>query len=225
MDQPGLDVADHRQALDALRRINQFSAGARALWPWVRGFCQDRRNQGDPTPVRLLDVATGGGDLPVQLWKKAQRQGLPLEVAGCDKSALAVEYAQSHAQNARAEATFFTHDVVADPLPTGYDVVTSSLFLHHLDEPEALEVLRALGNAGELVLVDDLRRGAVGWALAYVGVRVLSRSRVAHVDGPLSVEGAFTPAEARALAVRAGWVDVEVRSRWPCRFVLIGRRA
>jgi hypothetical protein len=79
-------------------------------------------------------------------------------------------------------------------------------------------------SAGELVLIDDLRRGAAGWALAYLGTRLLSRSRVARVDGPISVEGAFTGEEAVALARRAGWRDVQVRPHWPFRFLMIGRR-
>ena len=36
MDQPGLDEAAHRQALEALRRVNALSAGDRAVWPLVR---------------------------------------------------------------------------------------------------------------------------------------------------------------------------------------------
>jgi SAM-dependent methyltransferase len=225
MDQPGLDAVAHRQALDALRRVNALSAGAQAVWPLIRDFCRERRRRGDRRPVRLLDLATGGGDLPVRLWKRARREDLDLEIAGCDRSALAVEHATDHARGARADVAFFEHDVLAQPLPAGYDVLTTSLFLHHLDEPEAVGLLRAMGSAGELVLVDDLRRGPAGWVLAYAGVRLLSRSTVAHVDGPRSVEGAFTCDEARELARQAGWTNFEVRPRWPCRFLLVGRRA
>lgn len=225
MDQPGLDLREHREALEALRRVNLVSAGVSALWPLVRDFCLDRRARGDKTPVRLLDVATGGGDLPIRLWKKARRAGLALEVAGCDRSPLAIDLARELAQRSGADVTFFTQDAIAQPLPGGYNILTSSLFLHHLDEPEALAFLRSLGKAGELVVVDDLRRGALGWAMAYLGLRLLSRSKVAHDDGPISVEGAFTPEEARALAVEAGWGEVQARNRWPCRFLLVGRRS
>jgi 2-polyprenyl-3-methyl-5-hydroxy-6-metoxy-1,4-benzoquinol methylase len=223
MDQSGLDDAEHRQALDALRRINRLSGGDQALWPLIQDYCRGRRDSHDMRPVRLLDVATGGGDLPVRLWKKARRAGLNLEVAGCDRSTLAVEYAQAHAGREQADVIFFRYDAIAEALPAGYHILISSLFLHHLSEPEVLGFLRALGSAGELVLIDDLRRGLVGWVLAYLGIRLLSRSRVARVDGPISVEGAFTCDEALALARQAGWNNVEVRSRWPCRFLMIGR--
>ena len=225
MDQPGLDDVEHRLALDALGRINRLSGGTRAFWPAIRDFCRQRQGGTSNPAVRLLDVATGGGDLPIRLWKQARREGLNLEIAGCDRSPLAIRYAQAQASRHGAEVTFMEHDVIASPLPLGYNIYMSSLFLHHLEEPDAVSLLRAMGEAGQLVLIDDLRRGPIGWALAYAGTRLLSRSRVAQGDGPLSVEGAFTIDEARALARQADWSDFEVRSRWPCRFLMIGRRS
>jgi 2-polyprenyl-3-methyl-5-hydroxy-6-metoxy-1,4-benzoquinol methylase len=225
LDQPGLGDDEHRGALDALGRINRLSGTAGAFWPWVRDECRRRRDSGEASPLRLLDFATGGGDLPVALWKRARREGLSLETAGCDRSPLAVERARALARAERADATFFTHDAIAEPIPAGYHVLASSLFLHHLEEPEALGFLRALISAGALVLIDDLRRGAAGWTVAYLGTRLLSRSRVAQVDGPISVEGAFTCEEALALARRAGWHDVQLRPHWPFRYLMIGRRS
>jgi hypothetical protein len=100
-----------------------------------------------------------------------------------------------------------------------------SLFLHHLDEPQAVELLRRMSeSARHLVLVNDLIRGRLGYALAWLGTRLLTRSRVVHVDGPLSVEGAFTRAEALELAERAGLHGATIVRRWPCRFLLTWQR-
>ena len=102
--------------------------------------------------------------------------------------------------------TFFQLDVFDAPIPNGYDIITCSLFLHHLDEEQAIAVLRKMRDAaGQLALVNDLRRCRSGWLLACAGVRILTRSPTVHVDAQLSVEGAFTPQEALALAHRAGW--------------------
>ena len=43
--------------------------------------------------LRVLDVATGGGDVPIHLWSKARRAGLDLRIAGCDRNPSAVEFA------------------------------------------------------------------------------------------------------------------------------------
>ncbi|MGL4465630.1 MAG: nucleotide-binding protein, partial [Planctomycetia bacterium] len=71
----------------------------------------------------------------------------------------------------------------------------------------------------------DLVRSPVGYVLAWVGARVLSRSPVVHVDGPRSVAGAFTPTELLALAEEAGLVGGKVLPRIPERFVFVWRRS
>jgi 2-polyprenyl-3-methyl-5-hydroxy-6-metoxy-1,4-benzoquinol methylase len=225
MDQPGLDHGQHHRALNAIARVNWISGSGRILWPSIRALCDERSRAGDLRPVRLLDVATGGGDVPVALWRRAKRRGISLEVAGCDVSATAVEHACKYAATRGAEARFFQCDVLADPLPEGYDVITCSLFLHHLDEEQALVLLRKMREAaGNLALVNDLTRGRLGWLAAYLGSRIITRSPVVHVDAPLSVEGAFTPDEALELARRAGWDGAQVRRKFPFRYLLSWRR-
>jgi hypothetical protein len=77
--------------------------------------------------------------------------------------------------------------------------------------------------ARRLVLINDLRRSAGGWLLAYVGTRLLSASPVVHTDGPRSVAAAFTPVELRQLAERAGLAGATVVRRWPFRLLLTWR--
>jgi 2-polyprenyl-3-methyl-5-hydroxy-6-metoxy-1,4-benzoquinol methylase len=225
MDQPGLDRRQHHRALNAIARVNWISGSGRILWPAIRALCDERRPAGDLRPVRLLDVATGGGDVPVALWCRAKQRRIPLEVAGCDVSPTAIEHARNYASERGVEASFFQLDVLADPLPEGYDVITTSLFLHHLNEEQALVLLRKMRQAaGRLALVNDLARGRLGWWAAYVGSRIITRSPVVHVDAPLSVEGAFTPGEALELARRAGWDGAKVRRKFPYRYLLSWRR-
>lgn len=221
MDQPGLAEQEHIAALRGLARINWWSGSARLLWPPIRDLARENPSR----PLRVLDVATGGGDVPIRLWRRARQAGLPIQVDGCDRSSTAVGHATRNAEHRRADVRFFPLDALNEPLPSGFDVVVSSLFLHHLTEEQAVELLRRTGEAANrLVLINDLARSRAGYALAYAGTRLLSRSWVAHVDGPRSVEAAFTPAEALALAQRAGLTGATVARRWPCRFLLTWRR-
>jgi hypothetical protein len=110
---------------------------------------------------------------------------------------------------------------LSESIPTGYDVITSSLFLHHLDETSARSFLKnAADAAGRLLLVNDLVRGWLGYALAWAGCRVVSASPVVWHDGPISVASAFTPVEARDLAESAGLTGARVSRHWPCRMLM-----
>jgi hypothetical protein len=221
MDQPGLDRELLYNALAGLERINRWSRSTDILWPAIKAVA---RTAGT-SPVTLLDVATGAGDIPIGIWHRAQRAGLALCLAGCDQSPQTVEYARRRAIQAGADVCFFEQDVIAGGIPGEYDIVTSSLFLHHLDEKRAIELLgRMAGAARRLVLVNDLVRGRTGFLLAWLGARLLTSSKVVHVDAPRSVEGAFTPIEARSLADHAGLTGATVRRKWPCRFLLSWER-
>jgi 2-polyprenyl-3-methyl-5-hydroxy-6-metoxy-1,4-benzoquinol methylase len=221
MDDPGLDPAVHRRALAGLVRLNAWSGSVNILWPSIR----DLARSGNGRSIRILDVATGAGDVPIGLWRLAARAGIPVEIHGCDLSPVAVAEAEERARTAGAAVTFFRHDALREPLPRGFDVVTCSLFLHHLSETDAVTLLAALGRAaGRLVLVNDLARGQWNLALVWLATRLLTRSPVVRADGPLSVRAAFTPAEALRLADQAGLAGATVRRRWPCRFLLSWRR-
>jgi hypothetical protein len=121
----------------------------------------------------------------------------------------------------QARVGFFVHDALIGELPGGYDAVLCSLFLHHLEADQAVQLLRQMAQAaGRLVLVNDLVRSTAGYLAAYAGTRLLSRSPVVHIDGPRSVEGAFSPAEVRVLAYRAGLRRARVELCWPWRYLL-----
>lgn len=221
MDRPDLDVDSHRLALRGLARINWWSGSVRILWPELAALAKRL----SPSPLRVLDIASGGGDVPIGLWRKARRAGFSFVVEGCDISGQAVEYARARAKQMEADVAFRCRDALADEIAPAYDAVISSLFLHHLEEDQASQLLRRMaGAARTLVLVNDLARGAFGFLLAFLGTRVLSRSHVVHVDGPRSVESAFTPEEARELAERAGLHGATVVRRWPARLLLSWRR-
>lgn len=214
MDEAGLDPAEHRRALAGLRRINAWSGTVGAIWPLVRDRCRSATRG-----LRLLDLACGGGEVAIGLRRRARREGLALDVTGCDRSPVAVAAARA----ASTDVSFEVRDVIADGVPRGYDVLLSTLFLHHLDAGTARAFLHHMADSGAgLLIVDDLARELGGWVLAWAGSRVLSRSWVVHVDALRSVEAAFKPAEAEALAREAGWGRVEVRRHWPARYQLVG---
>ncbi len=218
MDSPGLDETLHSGALDGLRRINGWTRSSAPLWGAIRQFERSIPN----VALRVLDVGCGGGDLLVRLERRARARGSRIDFEGCDANRFAVEYARRHADRSGADGLrFFRHDVLDRPLPDGYDIVMCSLFLHHFDNGDAVRVLARLNAAAErCVIVQDLCRTWSGYVLAWVGCRVLARSPVVHVDGPLSVAGAFTPDEARDLARQAGMARIHVRRVFPQRFIL-----
>jgi SAM-dependent methyltransferase len=215
MDSPELDRARHFLALDALARINAVSLSAQRVWTEVK-----RLSGRGVNPVRVLDVACGGGDVLHAVSRRAMRSGTRVELHGCDMSSVALERARAQGGDA-PHVTFHEIDVLHAPLPAGYDVLCSSLFLHHLTRDQAVRLLRVMaGAAGSVLLVQDLRRTRLGYIYARIALGVLTRSDVARHDGLVSVAAAFTVNEANEICREAGLSGAEVRSCWPQRFTL-----
>lgn len=220
MDAPTLDRARHLDALEALARVNAVSFSAGRVWTEVV-----RLSRAGVTPVRVLDIACGGGDVLLSVARRAHRAELGVDLHGCDQSSVALERARAQGGDALG-LTFHEMDVLGEPIPRGYDLICSSLFLHHLTREDAIRLLSSMAAASEgVVLVQDLRRTRLGHFFAWVGLGLLTRSDVARHDGLVSVAAAFTMNEVRDLCRAAGLADAEIRSCWPQRFSLTWRRA
>lgn len=220
-DQPDLHPERLRHALSGLARLNFLSATARPYFRPLRALQGELRLE----RLRILDLACGGGDVTIALWQRAMRAGLDWRLAGCDLNPLSVEAARARARQAAADVHFFVHDLLARPVPTSFDAVICSLFLHHLDEAEAVALLRSLASLGtRLILIHDLDRSRIGLTLAYLASRLVTRSPVIHTDAPRSVRAAFRPSEALALAAEAGLHGATIHRCWPWRWLLAWRR-
>lgn len=219
MDQPGLDAESHHRALRGLDRLNRVSRAADGVISAI-----SRWLPADGRMLRVLDLATGGGALPIALTRWAQHQNIAMEADGCDISQVAISHATDDAKNTGfPNLRYFKLDVVHDPLPQGYDVMICSLFLHHLSDDACVAVLRKAAQAARLVVVNELSRSPSSLAMVWLGSRMLSRSHVVHVDALRSVRAAFTPDELRELAQRAGLKQVSMRHCFPARLLMTGQ--
>jgi 2-polyprenyl-3-methyl-5-hydroxy-6-metoxy-1,4-benzoquinol methylase len=219
MDQPELDPEEHRRALIGLARLNRVSGSVGVVWPAVAAAARAAKR-----PLRVLDLATGSGDVPLGLWRRASRRGHIEEIVAVDISAQAVETANRSAAH-RAAVRFMTLDVLNDPLPKGFDVVMTSLFLHHLERCQAVALLANMAAAArQLVLVNDLVRSRGNLFLVALAARLLTTSRVVRTDASLSVRAAFTVPELRTLAQEAGLLGGTISRRFPCRMLLEWRK-
>ena len=219
MDQPELDPAEHARALRGLRRINAISRSSLGLLRSLQALHSTASK-----PISVLELACGGGDIAIDLDRMARRSGLALEIRACDLNPEAIRLARANAQCRGGQVEFSVADALAEPGQDRVDVVYCTLFAHHLPDDAVVSLFRVMAaRANHLVIVDDLIRSRLGYALAWAGTRLLSRSWVVHTDGPLSVRAAFTPQELLKLAERAGLSGAELQRFWPERQRLIWR--
>jgi 2-polyprenyl-3-methyl-5-hydroxy-6-metoxy-1,4-benzoquinol methylase len=222
MDDPQLDPKRHQAALRGLERLNTFSAGLSVISQPIEALSRDVNGR----PLRILDIASGGGDLPIGLAALALKTGLPLEVVGSDCSATAIAFAQEKARQLNQNVKFIHLNALNDALPSDFDIISTSLFTHHLDPEEVINLLRkAYLATRSLVIVNDLERSAINFGLVWVATRLLTQSDVVWHDGPVSVRASYTQSEFQELAKQAGLKNCQITAKFPCRFQFVARKS
>jgi SAM-dependent methyltransferase len=136
-----------RGGLEGRERLRLIT---RVLGPTTTRLLDD---VGVPATARCLDVGCGGGDVTLELGRRAGK-GLAV---GLDADETKLELAGAEAVEAGVENVRYRGvDVVAGDLGSGYDLVYARFLLTHMRDPAALarRLVEALAPAGTLVVED-----------------------------------------------------------------------
>ena len=217
MDDPSLDEREHRHALRGLARLNRASFASGTVYNELARLAAGG-------PLHAVDIATGSADVPIGVLRRAGHTGRDFRYTVCDSSEVALRQARLNAERAGVALETQRVDLLRDPIPEG-DVVTCSLFFHHLESEACVDLLRRIAaGAHRALVVSDLRRGAWGRSLALAAPRMLTTSRVVHVDAARSERAAFTIGEMRQVFADAGMGDAVVRPAFPARLLATWER-
>lgn len=217
-------LPDRKSLLSNMRDLEWVNrhAGGVATVTWALSRLTDGLAE---RRFRLLDVGTGGGDMPLAIVHWGRQRGLEWTVDGVELRPELVELAREHVRHEPSVRISCGDALALEPREGSYDYVLFSLALHHLDPEEGVAFLRSAWRvASRALIVNDLRRCWGGWLLARLGAALIFRSREARHDGPLSVLRAYTADEVAALARSAELPDFEVVRRPPFRLCLIARK-
>lgn len=106
-----------------------------------------------------------------------------------------------------------------------FDFVFTSLFLHHFQDDEIVDLLRSFRRiARRAVLISDLERHLISYCFLPATRWLYGWHSLTVHDGPISVRAAFTSNELRDLAAGAGLHVVAVNTYRPAfRISLVGK--
>ncbi|MCW2974473.1 MAG: Methyltransferase type 11 [Thermoleophilia bacterium] len=214
MDADDADPADIAGALDDLSRLNQFVGGNRLT---LRALDHARAKRFVPEgSLRILDVATGAGDMPRAMLDHLAQQRVDVHVTGLD---IKPEMLDEARRRTTGLIDYVQGDALAMPYDDdSFDVVTCSLMLHHFQPAAAVAVLAEMRRvSAHVVVVNDLIRAWHPWLFAKVVGPLVTRNPLTRFDGPVSVLRAYAPDELLELLDEAGLVP-----RW--RATLLGYR-
>ena len=200
MDRPQPVSSELERDLHNLRQLNRlfgsYGLVSRFLRRWIKPGGR----------VRIVDLATGSGDIPRLVVDYARRAEAEVRVDAVDRQSATLEIAKSLSVD-YPEILFCEGNILewqAEP----YDIVLCSLALHHFGEDDAVRLLQRFRELSRgFVLVSDLRRGLLASIGVYLLTALIFREAMTRNDARVSAARAFSFRELRDLAQRAGWTD------------------
>jgi 2-polyprenyl-3-methyl-5-hydroxy-6-metoxy-1,4-benzoquinol methylase len=218
MDGDQYSDQDLHESLQDLRWINRYLGGNAVVIKNLSRLAKEKKL----LRFSILDVATGSGDIPLEIAKWGRQKGLNISILGIDKNSKTIEIARENAKD-YPEIKYETADFFElDSRKQSFDFCISSLFLHHLSPdqvPRFLEQMLLLSR--HAVLINDLIRS---WA-AYGGYLFIAKCAGLHQmtrhDGAVSVLRAYTVPQLCGILKEQGLEKFLIRRHFPYRFCLI----
>jgi 2-polyprenyl-3-methyl-5-hydroxy-6-metoxy-1,4-benzoquinol methylase len=203
MDRPQPVSEELERDLANLCQLNRWFGSHRLIAHFIYHWMQPGAQ------LRIVDLATGAGDIPRLIVDVARKIGANAEIDAVERQSATLEIARRWSR-AYPEISFHEADLLEFNAASPYDIVLCSLALHHFSDADAVRVLRHCRELSRrFVLVSDLRRG---WRLT-VGVYLLTalifRDSMTKYDGRLSAARAFSFREMDDLARQAGWKNFQ----------------
>ena len=198
LDGPLDDEAALIANLRDFRRLNRLDGGTNMTRRSISALADRER------PVEsILDVGTGGADIPVSLLADAARSGRSLTITATDSRREVLAAARIARPGVERVAGLRLE--IADGRSLSYpdasfDVAHASMVVHHLSPEDAVAFLRELRRVARRgIVLNDLVRGRVYWLGAWLVVHAVAESRFTRHDGPLSVRRAYTREQLESL--------------------------
>ena len=199
MDRPQPVSPELERDLERLRQLNRWFGSYRLVSIFIRRWITPGAH------IRVVDLATGSGDIPRLIVDYARVIGAQIDIDAVDQQPATLEIARSLSTD-YPEISYHAANILEWDCAHGYNIALCSLVLHHFSEDDAAKLLRRCRELSKrFVLVSDLRRGLLLKTGVYMLTALIFREPMTRFDARLSAQRAFSFSEMRDLAIQAGW--------------------
>ena len=218
LDAPYIPVDLLKKNLRELDFINRIMGGHTISLDGISKLV----NQKDKI-YHIVDLGCGSGDTLQYISRWAKVAGFKVRLTGVDRNADVIQYMIQYCKD-YPDIT----GVVSDfseflKIETDIDIIHCSLFCHHLNDLELMELFKYFKNSVHTgFILNDLQRSKIAYYGVYVITHLLNGSSLSKNDGPISVLRAFKKKELQELLQKAGIFNYSITWKWAFRYLVIG---
>jgi ubiquinone/menaquinone biosynthesis C-methylase UbiE len=222
MDDPQADRAELAAALRFLSFINRRLGGVAAV---LRAFRRWAVDWPAGETMRILDLGTGYGDIPLALADWAGRAARRVHITALDRHETILSLTRQRIGE-RADIELRLGDVLhlTDLFDVdSFDYAHAGLLLHQLPDIEVMTVMRMMQRVSRRgLIISDIVRSPIARLGMYPWLPFMP-PMVRH-DAQVSVAAAFTKREILDLARRVGLERIRCRRHLLYRFTLTSEK-
>src|SRR6266550_3822470 len=153
MDRPQPVSPELERDLERIRQLNRWFGSYRLVLHFINRWIKPGAR------MRIIDLATGSGDIPRLIVDYARKIRANVEIDALDRQPATLEIAR-RLSIGYPEISLVEENILERQANAPYDIVLNSLALHHFSEEDAIRLLRRCRELSRrFVLVSDLRRG------------------------------------------------------------------
>ncbi len=210
MDTEVVSYEELRGVLRELTQANELSLAYRPTLAFFKRLARQGRLSTD-RPIVVIDAASGYGDMSRKVDRWAARNGLNIKFIGVDMNPWAARSAAEATDPARP-LQWVTADLFDFHAEGGADIIMSSLFTHHLPDPQLVRFIRWMEeNARIGWFINDIERHPLPYYFLKAAFWATRRHRFMRHDGPVSIASAFKREDWAQLLTKAGLREGDAR--------------
>lgn len=208
------------ETLDKIANINHWLGGNKLT---LNGVKELLINQTKSTPITIIDLGCGNGDMLRMLASFGQKSGYHFRLIGVDANRTTIEYAKQLSKK-YDNINYHQVDIHSKEFNSfEYDIALSTLFLHHFESNTITNLVKQWANKATLgIVINDLHRHQLAYYLFKV-VAFLFGNEMVKKDGLISILKGFKKHEFEEFAKTIGYTS-SIQWKWAFRYQWIIRK-
>nr|WP_298998869.1 methyltransferase domain-containing protein [uncultured Allomuricauda sp.] len=217
MDDPNMELPKLREAYEDINRCNSLLGGDAITIDGVWKLIQQEQKKS----YTILDMGCGDGTMLRKLSDFLNKKGVSHKMKGIDLRDDVLLIARESSE-AYPQIEFKKMDILKADASFTCDIIINTLTMHHFDEDRIDTFLKQFVRLSKVgVVINDLQRSKLSYNLFKIFSFFFIRTRVAKVDGLISISKGFHKDDLTKLSKKIPNVIHTIQWKWAFRYVWI----
>ncbi|AIY14513.1 methyltransferase domain-containing protein [Cellulophaga baltica] len=170
----------------------------------------------------IVDMGCGDGNMLKEVALYFRKRNVKASFIGIDLNKIALEIARKNAKEF-PEISFLYQDILTvQEHELECDILINTLTMHHFTDDQVLIFLKKFTKLAQIgVVINDLQRSSWAYYLFHLFSAIFIKTRIAKIDGLISIRRAFIKKELESYAKNLPKVSHDIQWKWAFRYLWV----